>query len=356
MEAWNQLPAGRTGVIVLMDSLSDFDADAGSPATPLEIVLGERSRLLIVAGAWPREPIPGAPPGSLARVPGHFDAAGIRAHFVGDLVVRGTAASASLNAGACFINGLMLEGQLVVAPGNLGRLGFAHGTLLPGRGGLLVQPGGNQRLTLTLDRAICSTIAMPGPLAGLTVADSIVGDDEGSPVLSLDAPQAEVELLRSSFFGGVSVQSVRASDCIFSGPLRAERRQTGCVRFSYVPPGSAAPRCYRCQPGLEAAMRVAALREGARLDGRTSTPAEEAAIRAEVEALIRPLFVSRRLGDPGYGQLELRCAAQIRTGAESGAEMGAFEFLKQPQREANLRDALAEYLRFGLEAGLFFVT
>jgi hypothetical protein len=85
-------------------------------------------------------------------------------------------------------------------------------------------------------------------------------------------------------------------------------------------------------------------------------PAEEAAIRAEVEALIRPLFVSRELGDPGYGQLELRCAVQIRTGAESGAEMGAFEFLKQPQREANLRDALDEYLRFGLEAGLFYVT
>ena len=33
--------------------------------------------------------------------------------------------------------------------------------------------------------------------------------------------------------------------------------------------------------------------------------------------------------------------------------MGAFEFLKQPQREANLRDALDEYLRFGLEAGPF---
>ena len=68
-------------------------------------------------------------------------------------------------------------------------------------------------------------------------------------------------------------------------------------------------------------------------------------------ALIRPLFVSRDYGDPGYGQLERRCAVQIRTGAESGAEMGAFEFLKQPQREANLRDALDEYLRFGLEAG-----
>jgi hypothetical protein len=355
VEAWHQQPAGRTGVIVLMDSLSDVDAP-GSPAAPLEIELGERSRLLIVAGTWPLEAIPGAPPGSVERVPGHFDARAIRAHFVGDLVVRGTAAASSLNAGACFFNGLMLEGGLVVAPGNLGRLDFAHGTLVPGRGALVVQPGGNERLTLNVDHAICASISVPGPVAGLTVADSIVGNGDGSPDLSLDAPEAEVELLRSSFFGGVQVQAVAASDCIFDGPLRAERRQTGCVRFSFVPPGSAAPRRYRCQPALEAATRIAALRDTARQQGRTPAPAEEAAIRAEVEALIRPLFVSRSYGDPGYGQLELRCAAQIRSGAESGAEMGAFEFLKQPQREANLRDALDEYLRFGLEAGLVFVT
>ena len=79
-------------------------------------------------------------------------------------------------------------------------------------------------------------------------------------------------------------------------------------------------------------------------------------MRAAVQALIHPLFVSRRYGDPAFGQLERRCAPQIRTGAESGAEMGAFEFLKQPQREANLRDALAEYLRFGLEDGLVQVN
>ena len=36
--------------------------------------------------------------------------------------------------------------------------------------------------------------------------------------------------------------------------------------------------------------------------------------------------------------------------------MGAFSFLKQPQRTANLQSNLEEYLRFGLEAGIFFVT
>jgi hypothetical protein len=45
-----------------------------------------------------------------------------------------------------------------------------------------------------------------------------------------------------------------------------------------------------------------------------------------------------------------------QAGAEDGSEMGVFSLLQQPQREANLRIALDEYLRFGLEAGIFFVT
>jgi hypothetical protein len=352
--AWNLQPPGRTGVIVVMDSISEHDAP-GSPPLPLEIEIGERSRLLIVAGEWPLEPIPGAPPGSVARVPGHFDALHVRAHFVGDLVVRGTAAASSPDAGACFVNGMLLEGQLVVAPGNLGRLALAHSTVIPGRGALLVSAG-NENLTLAVNRSICSMIGVVGPIRGVSIADTIVGSGYGSPDLSLDAADAPLDLARSTFFGGVAALSLSASDCLFAAPVRAVRRQAGCVRFSYVPPGSAVPRRYRCQPDLEIGTRIASLREAARLQGSAAPPAQEDAIRAEVEALIRPLFMSRRYGDPAYGQLQQRCAPQIRTGAESGAEMGAFEFLQQPQREANLRDALDEYLRFGLEAGFFFVT
>jgi hypothetical protein len=351
VDAWNLQPPGSTGVIVLMDSLSDRADDGGGP---IEIEIGERSHLLIVAGEWPLEPIPGAPPGSVQRVPGHFDAQQIRAHLAGDLIVRGSAAAESDNAGACFFNGLMLEGQLSVAPGNLGTLGLAHCTVIPGRGTLSVQSGGNERLMLTVDRSICAAITVPDPIRGITISDSIVGDDAGSPDLSVDAPQTPLDALRTSFFGGAICLTLNASDCIFDGIVEALRRQTGCVRFSYVPLGSAAPRRYRCQPDLEIATRITALRE-ATLPALPPASAEDA-IRIEVAALIRPLFVSRTYGDPGFGQLELRCAAQIRTGAESGAEMGAFEFLKQPQREANLRDALDEYLRFGLEAGIFFVT
>ena len=358
VQAWNALAPGRIGVIVLMDSLSEFDA-RGSLPTPLRIDIAQGSRLLVVAGIWPLEAVPGLPTGGGARRPGRVDARSVRAHLVGDLEVRGTAPPGSPEAGECSFNGLMLEGGLAVAPGHLGRLVLAHCSLLHGFGGIAVQSGGNEHLGVTVQRSICPGIEAPGPLGGIAVEDSLIGsgDFEGSPPeVCLAAPSTAVELVRSSFLGGVAAQTLSATDCLFDGPLDVQRRQQGCVRFSYVPPGAATPRRYRCQPELETAACTAALREVVRRQGREATAAEEAALRAEVEARVRPLFLSRRLGDPGFGQLERRCPVCIREGAESGAEMGAFEFLKQPQREANLQDALDEYLRFGLEVGLVWVT
>ena len=69
-----------------------------------------------------------------------------------------------------------------------------------------------------------------------------------------------------------------------------------------------------------------------------------------------PSFTAVHYGLPGYAQLRLGCPLQIQTGAEDGAEMGAFCHLKQPQRETNLRIRLEEYLPFGLDAGFIYVT
>jgi hypothetical protein len=71
---------------------------------------------------------------------------------------------------------------------------------------------------------------------------------------------------------------------------------------------------------------------------------------------LQPTFTSDCYGDPGYAQLSQSCANELRTGAEDGAEMGVFNDLKQPQRESNLQANLEEYLRFGLEAGIFYIT
>jgi hypothetical protein len=116
-----------------------------------------------------------------------------------------------------------------------------------------------------------------------------------------------------------------------------------------VPEGSSTPRRYRCQPDAALARR----REELGLDPEDRLPpAEEALIRAR----LKPSFTSVRYGDPGFAQLGLTAAGEIRTGAEDGSEVGAFSHLEQPQREANLRIRLEEYLPFGLEAGLIYVT
>ncbi|MBO3457583.1 hypothetical protein G7B40_009155 [Aetokthonos hydrillicola Thurmond2011] len=71
---------------------------------------------------------------------------------------------------------------------------------------------------------------------------------------------------------------------------------------------------------------------------------------------LQPSFSSQDYGDPNYAQLSQLCSPEIRTGAENGAEMGAFNYLKNAQREVSLQASLKEYLRFGLELGIFYET
>jgi len=99
------------------------------------------------------------------------------------------------------------------------------------------------------------------------------------------------------------------------------------VRFSYLPLESHAPRRYRCHPVDEVTARSLA-----------------------------PRFTSVRLGDPGFGQLARDCPIEFVTGADDEGELGAYHFLQQHRRLANLASQLDHYLRFGLEAGVFFAT
>ena len=133
--------------------------------------------------------------------------------------------------------------------------------------------------------------------------------------------------------------------------VETERLQSGCVRFSYLTPGSTVPRRFRCEPDL-ALLRGARELYGGDANLQQLDPDEQ----QRVELSVRPRFTSMDYGDPAYAQLDLRCREEIRTGAEDGSEMGVFSHLKQPQREGNIRVGLNEYLRFGMEAGIFFVN
>jgi hypothetical protein len=132
----------------------------------------------------------------------------------------------------------------------------------------------------------------------------------------------------------------------------SNQNQQGCVRFSYVPPGSVVPRCYRCQPEYAVTNAIAAADKPKGSVGI----AEQAAITAGVQARVRPAFAGLRYGQAEYVQLAAFAPKQIRQGADDESEMGALHDVFAPQREANLRIRLDEYLRFGLEAGIFYVT
>lgn len=179
---------------------------------------------------------------------------------------------------------------------------------------------------VVLPGAVGASIAF-GPSDETTVVDLALTE---RPVIAASSdgqsPGPEMIIKRSTVLGSVHVKQLKIADeVIFADPIVVDELQYGCVRLSYVPDGSSVPRCFECLPRRSGT-------KAARLD-----------------------FTSTRYGDPGYCQLGLLCDPDIKQG-DGQAEMGAFHDLYQPQREANLRGRLNEYLRFGLEAGIFYGT
>jgi hypothetical protein len=351
--AWNahlQTTTDAFGVIAVMDSSSYVESLTGSSL--LEVPDG--CRLAIVAAGWPDQPDPSAqPPSGPRRAPGELLAGElIRPHIDGAISVRGTSPANGERPGELILNGLLIEGEVTVFAGNLGTLRVIDCTLVPALARLIVNASGNPQnrgqlndgLTVSIDRSVCGPIVLAATVPNLHVGASVV--DAGPAAAAIAAPGAAANLQRCTVFGSTSVQSLEAGNTIFAAAensprdARAARLQQGCVRFSAVPdqPPTQLPRRYRCQPEL------------ALLD--VTDPSDRDRIRLELE----PTFTSTTYGDPGYAQLADACDERIRTGAEDGSEIGATSSLKQPQREANLRVCLDEYLRFGLEAGIFHVT
>ncbi len=257
---------------------------------------------------------------SLSILAGESESTGLRPHIAGDIEVFSApgAAVSSLS-----FDGLLLEGKLTVSGGGLGLLTIGHSTLVPA-----ASPATVDAANVQLKRSICGAFTASGFVFG--AEDCILG-----PV---SAASAEGTFESCTVFGTTRVRELQASNTLFTDSVTSVRRQTGCVRFSYVAPKSGTPRRYRCQPDLA-------------LKG-VIDPARQAALQLQ----LAPSFTSTRFGDAAYGQLSQSCAPEIRNGADDSSEMGAFHYLQQPQREINLRSSLDEYLRFGLEAGLIFAS
>ena len=225
------------------------------------------------------------------------------------------------------------------------------------RGGAALATGevANTELAVQIAFSICGPIRVPAHAEGIVALDSIIDgvgiDAIAGPVADEPGPALRSE--RTTIRGRTLVRQIDlATETIFDGHVEAQRTQTGCVRFSYVPPLSRTPRRYRCQPDL--ADRKAIEAEEARVG--PLTPLQKQMVRDLVHLRVKPEYTAEAYGQPAYLQLSLRGPEEIAKGAADGSEMGAYCHLKQPQREANLRVRLKEYLPFGLEYGLIYVT
>ena len=353
IKAWNKLKNPSSGIITIMDN---FTYEGGKN---IAINIPEEAQLLIVAAGWTEYDIAGNMSGGKERIPGKFSPDELRPHIKGNLKIKGKGQENSLNGGSLFLNGLLLEGNLTVITGNLGRLDISHCTIVPGRDRKIEVVAKNEHLEIRLFRSVSGQIILDSPVNLLMLEDSIVSNhilSEDSIVrdndkISISASGTPLEIQKCTIFGTVDARQIVAGNSIFNDKLTIDRCQVGCLRFCYLPSESQTPRRFRCQPDLEIKTQIADVEN----KGNISEDIKNG-IRDQVLAWMMPQYTSIFYGDHGFAQLVSSCPVQIRTGAKDGSEMGTFCFLKQPQREISLQTALKDYLNVGLKTGIIYVT
>jgi hypothetical protein len=268
--------------------------------------------------------------------------------LAGDLGVTAAVAAGDVTPvpGQLLISGIWLAGRLLVS-GGPSTVTVADSTLVPGHellpDGTPLHPGEPSIVVRADGSSLTLTRVISGPVAaddsGSTrITDSIV--DATSPYyvahagsdLASAGPDLCVE--GSTVIGKVRARTVTlASDSIFYArlgardpwlaPVWASRRQAGCVRFCWLPPGSVTPRRYECLP-----------------------PAAQA-------TTLEPRFIGRRYGDPSYLLLSGDCPLAVWAGADNGSQLGVYRQIQETEAVANVALRAPEYLPAQLEAGIF---
>ncbi len=285
------------------------------------------------------------------------------------------------------LDGLLITGRSLQLEGDLAECTIRHCTLVPGwtlepdcKPHRAAEPSLEifaPRVRVSIEHSILGTIQIAPVTVPLSPDDSPVSDEElkqakcqgissgirlnplrlhisdsivdatdtvseaiGAP--GCDFAHALLTIVRSTVIGQTQIHALELGEnCIFDGAITVARRQLGCLRFSYVTPGSRTPRRYRCQPDLvEAAV------------DQSKSEAEREALKQFERTRVRPVFESVRYGSPRYVRLARTTAAEITRGADDQAEMGVFHDLYQPQRAANLHTRLDEFLPASLDAGV----
>src|SRR5579864_7467731 len=271
------------------------------------------------------------------------------------------------------LDGIVVTGRGIEVQGQVAGLVIRHSTLVPGWGmDCACEPDHPTEPSLELDDAP-NCVRIEHSIIGaiqvnrdevtedpchIYISDSIV-DAIRPGAVAIGAPEklcayAVLQVRRCTIFGQVQAQAIELGEnSIFMGLVRVCRRQQGCMRFCYVPPGSRTPRRYECQPDLVQSA-VIALFNKAKKGGFFSQDRDS--LLASETLRVEPQFNSIRYGKPTYCQLSDHCAVEITGGADDQSEMGVFHDLYQPQRTANLRLRLDEYTPAGMSAGVIFAS
>lgn len=154
--------------------------------------------------------------------------------------------------------------------------------------------------------------------------------------LALAFGSGEVRLERTTILGPIHVHRIDVSESILNDTATVDDPQQGCVRFSSWPGGSVLPRKY----------------ESVQIEPRASlftsssfaNPAY-AQLRSDVDSFIVP--------SPPNGEA---AGDSIRSGAENGSEMGAFQSELASIKERSLEIKFEEFMPVGLVPVLIPVT
>jgi len=231
-----------------------------------------------------------------------------------------------------FIHGLLVRMPLIFKGGI--DVHLEHCTVMVAEDqfvALQVEGTPTANLRFTLKRCITGQIRLPSIIRELAIEESIIDGGfsggiaiQGSGDQGSSGPDARLDC--TTILGQVHLRCLlHATNTIFDGDVTAE---------SF---GEVSHCCFAT-------------------DLTVTDSQNKPALSTSNVRNVPPDFTSMRYGDPGYGQLSLRCPTAIWRGADDGAEMGVFHYLYQPQREDNIPAILEEYLPLGFDVDLYFVS
>jgi hypothetical protein len=330
------LGAGRRSLVIL--TRSDLHAP-NLPAIEFVLPVHPESEVHLIAAEW-RNPAtgPDAPPDPPL---GFILRRERRATIDARLRVTRAAGGPGKPAGRLFIDGLAFTQGLELGVGCLSAFDLRHVTLRRPGQVALAATGAIGALAITAGQSILGPVRLPGGTNGVRGAFAltdclVLADGAGGDCLGL--PGVEATLCNVTVLGTTSARALSATNGLFLDLVTVTRRQTGCLRYSFVPEGSKVPRMFRCQPDLA----LAAAREA---KGAPLTPPEAASVRLSVQ----PVLMDEAPDEPTLAMLHPLCPEAIREGGEGGAEIGVFARAAWGLVRSNLETLFADFLPLALE-------